>query len=226
MRREERIIFFIGFGVVALFPIGLVVTWLAANPDLTQLQIVLRAKDQALLNAMMLRDRSIWEKEVAPDAVYVDENGHVLHGVEIPSKLLRLRPRHASGSIRIVSYEVHRTGDVATVVHRDEEQLLIHGIPLRAEYLTTETWVRPAFAWKLLLVHVHVIDRKPKTLSSRLPRAVSNRADVLLTLPSRVELQIANIQLQARGKDLRTAEMPRPCPRACHRRSLLSEGIG
>ncbi len=40
-----------------------------------QITALLRAKDQALLDALAPGDRKVWEDALARDAVYVDENG-------------------------------------------------------------------------------------------------------------------------------------------------------
>ena len=46
------------------------------NPT-DQITAQLRAKDQALLDAIAPGNRKVWEDALATDAVYVDENGEI-----------------------------------------------------------------------------------------------------------------------------------------------------
>jgi hypothetical protein len=100
---------------------------------------LLRAQDQALMDAIAPGDRKVWDRALAADAVYVDENGAVINRSEFLRQLEPL-PAGTSGSIQITTYEAHISGDMATVVHTDDEQENYHGQMLHARYLTTETW--------------------------------------------------------------------------------------
>ncbi len=113
----------------------------------------LRRYDQALLDAIAPGDRAVWEKLLAADAVYVDENGAIMHREEFLRTIVPL-PAGASGTIAITQYDVNVHGDVAMVVHADDERENYHGIPLRANYLMTETWLNQGGDWRLGLIHV------------------------------------------------------------------------
>ena len=121
---------------------------------------VLRAKDQALLDAIAPGDRKVWAEALAPDAVYVDENGVIMSRTEYLKQLDPL-PAGASGSLRIASYSAHIAGDLATVIHTDDEEENYHGQMLHAQYLMTETWRRDAGSWKLYMVHVWAVLKDP-----------------------------------------------------------------
>ena len=121
-----------------------------------------RQRDQALLDAFAPGDVKVWNAALAAEAVYVDENGEVMNRADFLKQLQPLPPG-ASGTIAISAYSVSQSGDVATVVHTDDEQELYHGQHLTAQYLTTETWQRQNGEWKLLLVHAYAILREPKT---------------------------------------------------------------
>ena len=92
-----------------------------ATPTTDQITALLRAKDQALLDAIAPGDRKVWEDALATDAVYVDENG-VTHEPRRFLKQLEPLPAGASGTLRITYYEAHISGDLATVIHNDDEQ--------------------------------------------------------------------------------------------------------
>jgi ketosteroid isomerase-like protein len=125
---------------------------------------LLRAKDQALLDAIAPGDRKVWDDAMADDATYVDENGTILSRADFLKQMEPL-PAGASGSIEISSYEAHISGDLATVIHKDNETEHYHGQELHAQYLTSETWTREDDVWKLHLVHTYAILHDPPAIS-------------------------------------------------------------
>jgi hypothetical protein len=134
----------------------------ASTPEKTT--EVLRAKDQALLDAIAPGDRKVWDQALAADAVYVDENGTIIDRAEFLKQLEPL-PAGASGALKITDYSAHIDGDLATVIHTDDEQENYHGQMLSARYLTTETWRHDAGEWKLYLVHTYAVLKDPPTIS-------------------------------------------------------------
>jgi ketosteroid isomerase-like protein len=129
----------------------------------TDITATLRAKDQALLDAIAPGDRALWDKTLTDDAVYVDENGAIIERAPFLKELVPL-PTGASGRIQIIDYNVRLHGDTALVRHRDDEREIYHGQTLHAEYLTTETWLRQAGAWKLASVHTYVVAVDPPAI--------------------------------------------------------------
>ena len=138
--------------------------WLNSPPAVDPNVALLRAKDQALLDAIAPGDRKLWDQALAADAVYVDENGTVMDRAEFLKQLDPL-PAGASGTIQIASYSAHIAGDLATVVHTDDEEENYHGQILHARYLTTETWRREEGEWKLHLVHTYAVLKDPPAIS-------------------------------------------------------------
>jgi hypothetical protein len=133
---------------------------LAADPTVD----LLRAKDQALLDAIAPGDRKVWGAALAPDAVYVDENGVTIERADFLKQLDPL-PEGSSGTIRIASYSARISGDLATVIHTDDEQENYHGQMLSAHYLTTETWHRESGDWKLHMVHTYARLKDPPAIA-------------------------------------------------------------
>jgi ketosteroid isomerase-like protein len=125
---------------------------------------LLRSKDQALLDAIAPGDRKVWDAVLASDAVYVDENGVTMNRAEFLKQLDPL-PAGASGSIRIASYSARVSGDMATVIHTDDETENYHGQMLKARYLMTETWRRESGEWKLHMVHAYAVLKDPPALT-------------------------------------------------------------
>lgn len=123
----------------------------------------LRAKDQALLDAIAPGDRKVWDHVLSVDAVYVDESGTTIDRAEFLKQLEPL-PSGVSGTITIASYSAHATGDLATVIHTDDEEENYHGQILHARYLSTETWRLEEGEWKLHLVHTYAVLHDPPAI--------------------------------------------------------------
>lgn len=124
----------------------------------------LRAKDQALLDAIAPGDKKVWEAALASEAVYVDESGTILDRKTFLDQLTPLQAG-ASGKLEIANYRAHISGDLATVIHLDDEQETYHGQSLTAQYLTTETWRRDGDEWKLYLVHTYAVLKDPPAIT-------------------------------------------------------------
>lgn len=148
------------FLVYALLAVSFVGQVMPAT-DVTQ---EFRNRDQALIDAIAPGDAKAWDNALAADAVYVDENGEEINRADFLAQLKPLPPG-TSGNIRISKYSVRVSGDVATVIHTDDEQENYHGQALTAQYLMTETWQRQAGTWKLLLVHAYAVLKEPKGAS-------------------------------------------------------------
>lgn len=125
---------------------------------------LLRAKDQALLDAVAPGNKLVWEQALASDAVYVDESGTILDRAAFLQQLTPL-PAGASGTLQISNYQARVVGDLATVIHLDDEHETFHGQKLFAQYLTTETWRRDGDDWKLYLIHTYAVLKDPPTVT-------------------------------------------------------------
>jgi uncharacterized protein DUF4440 len=132
----------------------------AADPTVE----LLRSKDQALLDAIAPGDRKVWDAALASDALYVDENGVTMDRAEFLKQLDPL-PAGASGSLHISSYAARVSGDLATVIHTDDETENYHGQMLKARYLMTETWRRESGEWKLHMVHAYAVLKDPPAVT-------------------------------------------------------------
>jgi hypothetical protein len=133
-------------------------------PTTDQTIALLRAKDQALLDATAPGDRKLWEQVLASDAVCVDENGTILDRAAYLDQITPL-PAGASGTLEISNYQAHIIGDLATVIHLDDEHETFHGQKLFAQYLTTETWRRDGGDWKLYLIHIYAVLKDPPSIT-------------------------------------------------------------
>jgi hypothetical protein len=123
----------------------------------------LRVRDQQLLDAIAPGDTKVWDAALAADAVYVDENGEIIHRADFLKQLQPLPPG-VSGKLTISSYTAQQSGEVDTVIHTDDEEETYHGQHLTTQYLMTETWQRQNGVWKLLLVHAYSVLKEPKSI--------------------------------------------------------------
>jgi len=138
--------------------------FLAAQAPAADVTADLQRRDQALLDALAPGDVKAWADAMAPDAVYVDENGEEMSRAAFLEQLKPLPPG-ASGTIKISKYSARFSGDVATVTHTDDEDEMYHGEALTAQYLTTETWQKQSGAWRLLMVHTYSVLGEPKSIA-------------------------------------------------------------
>lgn len=146
------------------FLLAAALLWLHASPATDPTIALLRVKDQVLLDAIAPGRRQVWEQALAPDAIYVDENGTIMNRAEFLKQLEPL-PAGAGGTLQIASYIANIDGDLATVVHTDAEVENYHGETLHSWYLTTETWRREAGEWKLYLVHTSAVLKDPPAIT-------------------------------------------------------------
>jgi ketosteroid isomerase-like protein len=146
--------------------IAVALAFLLQSPATTtdQTTALLRAKDQALLDAIAPGDKKVWADALASDAVYVDESGTILDRAAFLQQLTPL-PSGASGTLQISNYHARVMGDLATVIHLDDEHETLHGQKLSAQYLTTETWRRDGDDWKLYLIHTYAVLKDPPTIT-------------------------------------------------------------
>lgn len=136
----------------------------AADSDL---QMQLRAKDQAMVNAFTTGDRAPFDAAMAPDAVYLDENGRRMDRATFLAELKPL-PTNTSGHIELADYTLSHFGDVATVTFTEVETEDYHGQILHANYLTSETWRNTSSGWKLEMVQTMAVLKDPPEV--QLPR--------------------------------------------------------
>jgi hypothetical protein len=126
----------------------------------SNLQMQLRAKDQAMVDAFATGDRAMFDAAMAPDAVYLDENGRRIDRASFLAELKPLPP-NTSGHIELADYTMSHFGDLATVTFKEVETEDYHGQILHANYLTSETWRSTPSGWKLAMAQTMAIPKDP-----------------------------------------------------------------
>ncbi len=134
----------------------------AQDADLVAL---LRYKDQALLNAIPFGDGAVYERELAPEFVYVAEDGKVVDRAGLLRALASQKPPYDGSHFQITDYALHVIGDTAVAVFHADEVGTYHGSKLTGVYLTSEMWQRLGGDWKLCCVHIAAVPTSPPAVA-------------------------------------------------------------
>ena len=121
------------------------------------MKTTLTRQTQEMFDAVSGGNAKVWDKYLAPGAIYVDEAGAVNSREQILKQIVPL-PKGISGTIRVNAVAFHQNGDLAILVHRDDETENYFGQTLHAEYLSTDTWQKTKDGWRLVGEQVLHID--------------------------------------------------------------------
>lgn len=128
---------------------------------------------QELLDAVALGDKAVWEKYVADDVIYTDENWRILTKKQLLDSLAPL-PKGYSGSIRIANVQSRINGDSAVLSYRALEEQYIFGQKLSPVYLVTDTYFKRNGRWQMIASHVIVLpsERKPIAVNPKIHKSI------------------------------------------------------
>src|SRR4030095_1677277 len=110
---------------------------------------VLERQTQELLDAVTAGDSRVWERYLDEQIIYLAEDGVRKTKADLLKELTPL-PKGISGSIRVTAFQIRLHGDTAITTHNDLESEDYFGHALKAEYRTTDTWIRTPKGWKLV----------------------------------------------------------------------------
>jgi hypothetical protein len=131
-----------------------------AQSEETKLVADLRAKDELLLNAVHRGDRKAWADATTDDFLYI-EDGDILHR----EAFLKELEEDGSSPLIIRTFEVHRIGDTAMVLHLDD----VPQRPMRdrrnSHLLFSETWQETGGEWKLRRVDINRLRTDPPAIT-------------------------------------------------------------
>ncbi|WP_394841456.1 nuclear transport factor 2 family protein [Pendulispora brunnea] len=133
---------------------------------------------QELLDAIAPGKKEVWDRYLAPKAVYTDENGKTFTREEFLNELKPLPP-YAHGTLRIKKSTVRMSSDHAVIVHEDEEIEEIFGQKIVTGFVITDTWRIRQNRWELLASSVVGVSADPvvaKLPSARLDAFVGDYA--------------------------------------------------
>jgi len=150
-------------GAIAVALIGLTANKIAAQEDVAR---ILKQQTQELFDAVTAGDARVWDRYLDANAIYLSEDGVRKTKADLLKEITPL-PKGISGSIVVSAFEVKRHGDTAITTHDALESENYFGHALKAEYRSTDTWVRTPQGWKLVAsqVHAQLIDPPAITLA-------------------------------------------------------------
>jgi len=137
----------------------------AANATVEQL----KRATQELLDAVAPGDVAVWERHLAEDCIYTDEEGNVKTKQNLLKELKPL-PKGYLGSIKMGESKVMAQENVIVLSHRDREELELYGQKLVTYFQSTDTWAKSQDGqWRIIAVQVMAIpnERKPIAVSSK-----------------------------------------------------------
>jgi hypothetical protein len=123
---------------------------------------------QQLLDAVGAGDKSVWEKYLADDVIYTDENWRILTKKQLVESLAPF-PKGYSGSIRIDNFQSRINGDLAVLSYRALEEEYIFEQKLTPVYMVTDTYIKRNGRWQMIASHISVApsERKPVVVNSK-----------------------------------------------------------
>jgi ketosteroid isomerase-like protein len=150
-------------GAIAVTLIGLTANRIAAQEDVAR---ILKQQTQELFDAVTAGDARVWDRYLDASAIYLAEDGVRKTKADLLKEITPL-PKGISGSIVVSAFEVKLHGDTAVTTHNALESENYFGHALKAEYRSTDTWVRTPQGWKLVAsqVHAQLIDPPAITLA-------------------------------------------------------------
>jgi hypothetical protein len=128
---------------------------------------------QELYDAIPVGDKAVWEKYVADDVIYTDENWRSLTKKDLVDSLAPL-PKGYSGSIRMANVQSRINGDAAVLSYRALEEEYVFGQRLSPTYLVTDTYFKRNGRWQMVASHVIVLpgERQPVAINPQTVKSI------------------------------------------------------
>jgi len=121
---------------------------------------VLKAKMQALMDAVAPGNKTPWEATLDPRYVSTDENGEIAHCDDTIAQIVPL-PKGSSGTITVTGWNATIFGDSAVSTEIDDEHENFHGQKIHAQYRATATWTKVSGDWKLIAMQTIALRQDP-----------------------------------------------------------------
>ncbi len=134
----------------------------AAGPPPEQ---ILPQMAQALVDAVAIGDKAVWDKTLSDDILYTDENGDTSTKAQILDSLAPLPPG-TSGNIKVENAIVHAHGDTAVMAYDAMETEIYFGQTLRTHYHMTDAWQMRDGRWQLIAEQTQVLPSEPQPLNA------------------------------------------------------------
>jgi hypothetical protein len=157
---------------------------------------------QELYDAIAVGNKAPWEKYVADDLIYTDENWQILTKKELVDGLRPL-PKGYSGSIRIANVQSRINDDAAVLSYRALEEEFIFGQKLAPTYLVTDTYFKRNGHWQMVASHVIVIpsERTPVAVSPEAYKSIAGQYELTTGVIYSITIEGTKLMGQRTGRD-------------------------
>jgi hypothetical protein len=148
----------------AYFAVLLLAAAASANPAADPLAAKLQRQTQALLDALVTGDKTVWDDLLVPDILYGSEDGTVKDKAKLLSEVAPL-PKEITATIKVTKFQLRPHGDTAIVSWVAEETEGYHGQTIHAAYQEIDTWMSFPAGWKLVAAQVLALRTDPPRVS-------------------------------------------------------------
>lgn len=131
---------------------------------ISQAEIVHRT--QELFDAVAIGDKQPWDRYIAGDAMYFDEQGHNMDKKALIATIEPLPPG-VSGTLKVINSKLTFHGNVVIHSYDMDESETYHGQEMHARYHATDTWLERNRAWQIVAGQVlrYYEDPNPGTVN-------------------------------------------------------------
>jgi hypothetical protein len=133
----------------AILGAGLLIAAPVQAAQSVSLAAELKAKTQALADAIAPGDVTTWKAATDPRLLFVNENNEILTKDQLLKQLQPL-PKGLVGHITVTDFKAQRHGDTAVTTYVADESLDYYGQLLRTRFRTTDTWHREGGKWTMI----------------------------------------------------------------------------
>jgi len=157
---------------------------------------------QELFDAIPLGNKAVWEKYVADDVIYTDENRRLLTKKQLVESLAPF-PKGYSGSIRIANVQSRITGGAAILSYRALEEEYVFGQKLSPIYLVTDAYLKRGGPWQLVASHVSVLpsERQPLAVNPELYPSIVGEYELAPGIAYTITIEDGKLMGQRTGRE-------------------------
>jgi uncharacterized protein DUF4440 len=186
--------------LLVFYSLGLAQTTVHVSSDSATEQELIRIA-QELLDAVASGDKAVWEKHVADDVIYTDENWRILTKKQLLDSLAPL-PKGYSGSIRVTNAQSRIHGDSAVLSYRALEEEYIFGQRISPIYLVTDTYFKRNGRWQMIASHVTVLpsERKPIAVNPKTYKTIVGEYELTQGVTYTITLEDNKLMGQRTGR--------------------------
>ncbi len=186
--------------LVIVSSLGMGQTTAQSSSEATERELLSIA--QELFDAIPLGQKPVWEKYVADDVIYTDENWRILTKRQLLESVTPF-PKGFSGSIRIANVQSRITGDAAILSYRALEEQYIFGQKLTPVYLITDTYLKRDGQWQLVASHVSVLpsERQPLAVNPKLYTSIVGEYELAPDITYTITIEGDKLMGQRTGRE-------------------------